>query len=222
MKKEWFVYIIQCSDNTLYTGVTINIDRRINEHNNSVKGAVYTKSRRPVKLKYLEGPMTKSVAFKREKEIKKMKRIDKIKLMEAIMDKDISKYIYDQIINKIKNLTDKDEKIDYAGFFKNISSGFEQALNDFGIKCSVLIGDGGSFNLGDRFKFFVKFEDGYQLTLFYFIINNNILTIEIDGINYTCSSLDGLEIFVNNKCFTPNVLEILVKANDAGLKYICE
>lgn len=83
MGKEWFVYIVQCSDGTFYTGVSIDVNRRVNEHNNSSKGASYTKNRRPVKLEYMEGPMVKSAAFKRENEIKKMKRIDKKQLIEG-------------------------------------------------------------------------------------------------------------------------------------------
>ena len=49
---KWFVYILKCSDNTLYTGITTDIERRIKEHNSSNKGAKYTKTRRPVKLFY--------------------------------------------------------------------------------------------------------------------------------------------------------------------------
>jgi len=71
MNKKWFLYIIRCSDNSLYTGITTDIEKRLNEHNNSKKGAAYTKMRRPVFLCYTEGPMTKSDALKREYFIKK-------------------------------------------------------------------------------------------------------------------------------------------------------
>lgn len=50
--KLWYVYIAECSDKSLYTGITTDIDRRISEHNNSNKGAKYTKSRQPVELVY--------------------------------------------------------------------------------------------------------------------------------------------------------------------------
>jgi putative endonuclease len=48
----WYVYILECKDKTFYTGITTDLERRIKEHNNSLLGAKYTKSRRPVKLVY--------------------------------------------------------------------------------------------------------------------------------------------------------------------------
>jgi len=70
MDTRWVVYIMKCVDGTLYTGITTDIDRRLDEHNNSKKAAVYTQGRRPITLHYLEGPMTKSEALKREIQIK--------------------------------------------------------------------------------------------------------------------------------------------------------
>lgn len=66
-----YVYIIKCADNTYYTGWTTNIKKRIKTHNNG-NGAKYTKSRRPVKLVYLEVLETKSLALKREYAIKQL------------------------------------------------------------------------------------------------------------------------------------------------------
>jgi len=77
----WYIYILQCSDNTLYTGITTNLKRRIIEHNSSNLGAKYTKMRRPVKLVYSEELENRSQATKREIEIKKMKREEKEKLV---------------------------------------------------------------------------------------------------------------------------------------------
>ena len=75
----WYVYILKCADNTLYTGITVNVKRRIDEHNNDNKlAAKYTKARRPVQLVYQEELKTRSLATKREREIKKLKRIEKI------------------------------------------------------------------------------------------------------------------------------------------------
>jgi len=74
------VYIVECVDNSLYTGITTNIDRRIKEHNTSNKGAKYTRSRRPVSLIYKESCENRSIASKREYEIKKLKRADKLLL----------------------------------------------------------------------------------------------------------------------------------------------
>ena len=63
-----FVYIVRCSDNSLYTGYTNNIEVRINKHN-AGKGAKYTKTRRPVVLVYQEMYETKSEALRREYEL---------------------------------------------------------------------------------------------------------------------------------------------------------
>ncbi len=70
--KPWCVYIVLCSDQTLYTGITNDIERRISEHNNSAKGAKYTKARRPVKLMYQEKCLDRSMASKREHQIKRL------------------------------------------------------------------------------------------------------------------------------------------------------
>lgn len=76
-----FVYIVRCSDNSLYTGYTNNIEARINKHN-AGKGAKYTKIRRPVVLVYQEMYETKSKALRREYEIKTFTRQRKLKLIE--------------------------------------------------------------------------------------------------------------------------------------------
>ena len=76
-----FVYIVRCSDNSLYTGYTNNIEARINKHN-AGKGAKYTKIRRPVVLVYQEMYETKSEALHREYEIKTFTRQRKLKLIE--------------------------------------------------------------------------------------------------------------------------------------------
>ncbi len=77
-----YVYIVRCQDNTLYTGYTTDIDRRIAEHNQGI-GAKYTRGRLPVSLEYVEEYQSKSQALSREYEIKAMKRIDKLKLLES-------------------------------------------------------------------------------------------------------------------------------------------
>ncbi|MDH5573256.1 MAG: GIY-YIG nuclease family protein [Gammaproteobacteria bacterium] len=69
----WYVYILECSDKSLYTGITNNVERRISEHNDSSIGAKYTRARRPVNLVYQEECMNRSVASKREMEIKKLR-----------------------------------------------------------------------------------------------------------------------------------------------------
>ena len=76
----YFVYMVECSDGTLYTGITTDLERRVDEHNNSVKGAKYTRTRRPVILVYSETLENRSDASKREFSIKKMSRKEKIAL----------------------------------------------------------------------------------------------------------------------------------------------
>lgn len=67
----YYVYIVECVDTTLYTGIATELERRIDEHNTSGKGAKYTRARRPVKLVYSEEYSDRSTASKREYEIKK-------------------------------------------------------------------------------------------------------------------------------------------------------
>jgi len=79
----YYVYIAQCADDTLYTGIARDLIRRIEEHNSSEKGAKYTRVRRPVSLVYSEEFPDRSLASKREYEIKKkMSRTQKLKLIE--------------------------------------------------------------------------------------------------------------------------------------------
>jgi len=79
----YFVYIVKCSDDTLYTGIATDVKRRVDEHNDSKKGAKYTKPRRPVELVYSEIAQDRSCASKREREIKKLPRIKKLELINA-------------------------------------------------------------------------------------------------------------------------------------------
>jgi putative endonuclease len=75
--KPWFLYVAQCSDGTLYTGVTTDVSRRIHEHNTGSRGAKYTKTRRPVKLIYWIDFETRSSAQKAEYKFKKLTRKQK-------------------------------------------------------------------------------------------------------------------------------------------------
>ena len=69
----WFVYILECSDKSLYTGVAKELDRRIAEHEDG-RGAKYTRGRGPFKVVYKEAQPTRSAALRREIEIKSMRR----------------------------------------------------------------------------------------------------------------------------------------------------
>ncbi|MDD4956605.1 MAG: GIY-YIG nuclease family protein [Candidatus Omnitrophica bacterium] len=73
----WYVYILKCGDGTLYTGISKDPARRVQEHNLSTIGARYTRSRLPVELVYVEPSSTRSEAQKREALIKKMRRHEK-------------------------------------------------------------------------------------------------------------------------------------------------
>tara|TARA_Y100001960_G_C14446289_1_gene715085 strand:- start:189 stop:452 length:264 start_codon:yes stop_codon:yes gene_type:complete len=75
----WYTYIVKCADDTLYTGITTDVDRRIAQHNCG-KGAKYTMRRAPVVLQYHETHDSRSAASKREYAIKQLSRIEKIKL----------------------------------------------------------------------------------------------------------------------------------------------
>jgi putative endonuclease len=76
----WKVYIIECSDLTYYTGISNDVEKRIDTHNNK-KGAKYTKTRTPVKLVYQQSFETKSLAAKEEWRIKQLTRNQKILLI---------------------------------------------------------------------------------------------------------------------------------------------
>ncbi len=78
-----YVYILECSDKTLYTGWTNNLDKRIESHSNG-KGAKYTRCRLPVKLVYFEEHDDKISAQKREYAIKQLSRIQKLNLINRI------------------------------------------------------------------------------------------------------------------------------------------
>ncbi len=81
----YFVYILKCKDTSLYTGITNDLEKRLFAHNNSKSGARYTKSRRPVALIYFEKKRNKSYALKREIEIKKLKREEKLELCKKFI-----------------------------------------------------------------------------------------------------------------------------------------
>ncbi|MDQ7009290.1 MAG: GIY-YIG nuclease family protein [Candidatus Gracilibacteria bacterium] len=76
------VYILKCSDNTLYTGITTDLEKRLKQHNGDILGgAKYTLSRKPVELLYSEDSENRSTATKREMQIKKFNREKKLELI---------------------------------------------------------------------------------------------------------------------------------------------
>ena len=79
---QWSVYILRCADNSLYTGITTDMARRLDQHNGLVKnGAKYTRNRQPVELVYQENADSRSEACKRESAIKALSKILKEQLI---------------------------------------------------------------------------------------------------------------------------------------------
>ncbi len=79
MSKPWWVYIVECSDGTLYTGISTDVEARVAKHN-SGKGAKYTRTRLPVRLKAQWQHTDRSTATREEIRIKKLSRVEKINL----------------------------------------------------------------------------------------------------------------------------------------------
>ena len=79
-EKRWFVYILQCADGTLYTGITNDLDRRLKAHNAGT-ASKYTRVRQPVAMVYQEEIDTKGNALRRELQIKSMSRQQKMDLL---------------------------------------------------------------------------------------------------------------------------------------------
>ena len=79
MERKWYVYILQCADGTLYTGITNDLDRRLKAHNAGT-ASKYTRVRRPVAMVYREEADTKGNALRRELQIKSMSRQQKVDL----------------------------------------------------------------------------------------------------------------------------------------------
>jgi len=78
----WHVYMVRCSDGTLYTGIAKDLEKRIEAHNSGKDGARYTRSRRPVKLVYSEQAESKSAAASLEYQIKRLPRTKKKRMLE--------------------------------------------------------------------------------------------------------------------------------------------
>ncbi len=83
-EKKYAVYILECNDGTLYVGSTNDIEKRLHAHNHLKSGAHYTKIRRPVILKYLEQNISFSLARKREAELKRYSRQEKINICNGV------------------------------------------------------------------------------------------------------------------------------------------
>jgi putative endonuclease len=83
---NWSVYIILCTDNTLYTGITIDVSRRFNQHATG-RGAKYFRGRQPKQLVYIEPGHNRSSATKREIDLKKSSQVEKLRIIASDINK---------------------------------------------------------------------------------------------------------------------------------------
>lgn len=81
--QKWYTYMIRCSDNSLYTGVTTNIERRFKEHQESKKGSKYARAKIPLRVVYQETHPNRSEAQIREAQLKKLTKAEKEKLVKS-------------------------------------------------------------------------------------------------------------------------------------------
>lgn len=80
----WYVYILRCADATLYTGITRNLQKRVLQHNGVIAGGPkYTRGRRPAQLAWADPVADRGAALQREAAIKKMSRVEKLRLIAA-------------------------------------------------------------------------------------------------------------------------------------------
>ena len=82
MASNWYLYILRCKDETLYTGITTDVEKRLEQHR-SGKGAKYTRGRAPLELVYQESCADHSAALKREREVKALPREEKLILIQT-------------------------------------------------------------------------------------------------------------------------------------------
>lgn len=82
----YYLYILECADQTLYTGITVDLERRVLEHNTSKVGAKYTKARRPVQLLYSKKFRNRSLASRAEIKVKRLSRMEKLNLIRKLVE----------------------------------------------------------------------------------------------------------------------------------------
>jgi putative endonuclease len=115
---RFYVYIVECRDGTLYTGIAGDVARRVREHNEAKIGAKYTKTRRPVVLRYFERKQSRGAALSREATVKKLSRTEKLALIRRhatisrlpVADFNMGKGDNRQQKEKKKPKKDKDKK----------------------------------------------------------------------------------------------------------------
>ncbi len=167
----YFVYILKCSDGSLYTGITTDLKRRIREHNSSVSlGAKYTRSKRPVILVYSQSFANRSLASKQELRIKSLSRIEKMGIINA--KKSINKSDFKEKVHNIVKKITKGSIMTYKQVAEK--SGNPRAYRAVGnilnknhdskIPCHrVIRSDGkiGGYNRGEKLKKDILKIEGY-------------------------------------------------------------
>jgi len=98
----YYLYILECADETLYTGIAVDLKRRIGEHNSSSLGAKYTKSRRPVKLVYSKKFRNRSTVSKEEARIKSLSRREKLEIIKNILPSSLRRKSQVAFKNKVE------------------------------------------------------------------------------------------------------------------------
>ena len=83
LQPGWFVYILRCGDDTLYTGITTDLERRCREHNAGTASR-YTRTRLPARLIYHEPHATRGLALRREAAVKALSRAEKLVLLRRV------------------------------------------------------------------------------------------------------------------------------------------
>jgi putative endonuclease len=104
----YYLYIVQCKDSSLYTGITTDIKRRIREHNTSLRGAKYTRSRGPVRLVYVHEYSNRSEASKAESRIKDLSRNEKIECIRNARREHLAQRRQKTKESRTKYITDKE------------------------------------------------------------------------------------------------------------------
>ena len=95
MASQWYLYVLRCADDTLYTGITTDLSRRVHEHNHTPRGAKYTASRRPVELVGAWEQAGRSQAASAEWHFKKLTRQQKLARVEEVSEAVLRAYLSD-------------------------------------------------------------------------------------------------------------------------------
>lgn len=82
MASQWYVYVVECADETLYTGITTDVQRRVHEHNHTARAARYTRARRPVEVVASWSYDNRSEAASAEWHFKQLSRAEKLERVE--------------------------------------------------------------------------------------------------------------------------------------------